>query len=105
MREAYLRAAENYRLSRSVDRIEEVYARVIAEQRPAAAAPEDLNAHVVHMPTPFTYRVDEHYRFVNRNIFFRLGSSLLFYFIAIRSKPGVALFFGLKIVGKRTCGT
>ncbi len=102
MREAYLRAAENYRLSRSVDRIEEVYARVIAEQRPAAADPEDLNAHVVRMPTPFTYRVDEKYRFVNRNIFFRLGSSLLFYFIAIPLLSLVSrLFFGLKIVGKK----
>jgi 1-acyl-sn-glycerol-3-phosphate acyltransferase len=102
MREAYLHEADDYRLSRSVDRIEDVYARVIAEQRASEPDPQDQNAHIVRMPTPFTYRVDERYRFVNRNIFFRLGSSLLFYGVAIPLLSLVSrLFFGLKIVGKK----
>ncbi len=102
MREKYLHEADGYRISKSIDRIEEVYARVIAEQRVTAADPLDKNAHVVHMPTPYVYRVDERYRFVNRNIFFRLGSALLFYVIAIPLLDIAArIFFGLKITGKK----
>ena len=102
MREKYLHEADDYRISKSIDRIEEVYARVIAEQRATVADPLDKNAHVVHMPTPYVYRVDERYRFVNRNIFFRLGSALLFYVIAVPLLDIVArLFFGLKITGKK----
>lgn len=102
MREKYLHAADDYKIGKSIDRIEEVYARVIAEQRAAAPNPLDKNAHVVHMPTPYVYRVDERYRFVNRNIFFRLGSALLFYVIAMPLLGIVArLFFGLKITGKK----
>ncbi len=102
MREKYLHQADDFRISKSISRIEEVYERVIAEQRVIAADPLDKNAHVVHMPTPYVYRVDERYRFVNRNIFFRLGSALLFYVIAI-PLLGIAarLFFGLKIAGKK----
>ena len=102
MQEKYLHEADDYRISKSIDRIEEVYARVIAEQHAVAADPLDKNAHVVHMPTPYVYRVDERYRFVNRNIFFRLGSALLFYVIAVPLLDIVArLFFGLKITGKK----
>lgn len=102
MREKYLHQADEYRIDKSIDRIEEVYARVVAEQRTAAPDPQNKNAHVVHMPTPYPYRVDERYRFVNRNIFFRLGSALLFYVIAVPLLDIVSrLFFGLKITGKK----
>ncbi len=102
MRERYLHEADDYAIEKSMERIEQVYARVIAEQRTAAADPRDENAHVVHMPTPYVYRVDERYRFVNRNIFFRLGSALLFYVIAVPLLDIVSrVFFGLKIVGKK----
>lgn len=102
MREKYLHEADDYRIDKSIDRIEEVYARMVAEQRAAAPDPQNKNAHVVRMPTPYVYRVDERYRFVNRNIFFRLGSALLFYVIAIPLLDIVSrLFFGLKIIGKK----
>ncbi len=102
MRGKYLCEANEYAIEKSIDKIEDVYRRVIAEQKVTEEDPEDLNRHVVHMPTPFVYRVDRNYRFVNRNVFFRIGSTLLFYLIAlplldIASK----LFFGLKIEGKR----
>ncbi len=102
MREKYLREAQEYAIQNSIDKIEAVYRRVIAEQKATEEDAGDLNRHVMHMPTPFVYRVDTHYRFVNRNIFFRIGSTLLFYLIAlplldIASK----LFFGLRIEGKR----
>jgi 1,2-diacylglycerol 3-alpha-glucosyltransferase len=102
MRDKYLHEADDYRIEKSIDRIEEVYARVISEQHTTEPDPQDQNAHIFHMPTPFVYRVDERYRFINRNILFRLGSSLLFYVIAIPLLSLVSrLFFGLKIVGKK----
>ena len=100
--ERYLKRAGAYAIGRSIDRIEDVYRRVITEQRVAAEDPDNLNRHVVHLPTPYACHVDEHYRFVNRNVLFRLGSNMLFYLIAwpvltIASR----LVFGLKIIGKK----
>ncbi len=102
MGQKYLKRASAYAIERSIDKIEDVYRRVIAEQRPVAEDEANLNRHVVHMPTPFACNIDAHYRFVNKNLFFRLGSNLVFYLIAwpvltIASR----LVFGLKIKGKR----
>jgi hypothetical protein len=64
------------------------------------AKPDPLNAHVVHMPTPLDYRVSEHFRFVNRNVFLRLGSAMLFYLIGIPVLNIISrLFLGLEIKG------
>lgn len=102
MGERYRKRSGAYAIERSIDRIEDVYRRVIAEQRPVAADASNLNRHVVHMPTPYACPVDEHYRFVNRNVFFRLGSNLVFYLIALPVLSiGSRLAFGLKIIGKR----
>jgi 1,2-diacylglycerol 3-alpha-glucosyltransferase len=102
MREKYLRLAGEYDILKSIDRIEDLYEAVVFEHLKKTQPKEGLNAHIVDMPTPFVYEVDENYRFVNRNIFFRLGSSLLFYLVASPLMSIAArLFFGLKIVGKR----
>lgn len=102
MGQRYLKRSGAYAIDRSMDRIEDVYRRVITEQRPAAQDANNLNRHVVHMPTPFACNVDEHYRFVNRNVFFRLGSNLVFYLIAMPLLSiGSRLVFGLKIIGKK----
>ena len=102
MGQEYLKRAGAYAISRSIDKIEDVYRRVVAEQRPVAEKEDDLNRHVVHMPTPFACNIDAHYRFVNKNVFFRLGSNLLFYLIAMPVLSIASrLVFGLKIVGKK----
>lgn len=102
MGKRYLKRAKSYEIERSIDRIEEVYRRVIAEQRPAAEDASNLNRHVVHLPTPFACHVDEHYRFINRNVLFRLGSNLLFYLVAVPLLSVASrLVFGLKIIGKK----
>jgi 1-acyl-sn-glycerol-3-phosphate acyltransferase len=98
----YLKRSGAYAITRSIDRIEDVYRRVIAEQRPSAADETSLNRHVVHLPTPYACNVDEHYRFVNRSLPFRLGSSFLFYIIAVPLLSVASrLAFGLKIIGKK----
>lgn len=100
MKKKYREKAGDYSLDSTIDRIEEVYRRVVALQR--KVKPDPLNAHIVHMPTPLNYAVDEHFRFVNRNIFFRLGSVILFYVIAIPVLNIVSrLFLGLKIKGQK----
>ena len=100
MKQKYREKAGEYSLNISIDKIEEVYRRVIAAQR--KAAPDPLNAHNVHMPTPLRYKVDEHFRFVNRNIFFRLGSALLFYLVASPVLNIISrLFLGLEIKGQK----
>ncbi len=102
MGKKYLKQADTYAIERSIDRIEDVYRRVISEQRPVAEDENNLNRHVVHLPTPFAYHVDEHYRFVNRSLPFRLGSNLLFYGIAVPVLSIASrLVFGLKIIGKK----
>jgi 1-acyl-sn-glycerol-3-phosphate acyltransferase len=102
MREHYLHEAHQYAIEKSIDKIEDVYRRVIAQQKGTAANSDNLNRHVVHMPTPYVYRVDAKYRFINRNVFFRLGSTVLFYLIALPLLDIVSrLFFGLKISGKK----
>jgi len=102
MRACYLSLAGEYAISKSIEKIEAVYRGVIAEQRKAAFNPEDPHSHAIHLPTPYVCRVDTRYRFVNRNIFFRFCSTLLFYIIAIPLLDIVSLlFFGLKIKGKK----
>ncbi len=102
MREKYLREAKEYAIEKSIDKIEDVYRSVIDMQKGKPAKENDLNRHVLHMPTPFVYRVDKNYRFVNRNIFFRFFSNLLFYLVALPLLDLVSkLFFGLRIEGKR----
>ena len=102
MREKYLKQAGDYAIEKSIDKIEAVYRGVIAEHRKGAFDPADPHSHTMHMPTPYVLRVDARYRFVNRNIFFRLGSSLLFYVIAIPLLDIVSrVFFGLRIKGKK----
>lgn len=99
MKRRYCEKAAEYSLDSSIDKLEEVYADIIKAQRKAKADP--LNMHVVHMPTPLNYKVDEHFRFINRNIFFRLGSSLLFYLIGMPVLTITSrLFLGLKIKGQ-----
>lgn len=96
----YCKKAAEYSIDRSVEKLEEVYAGVIKAQRSAKADP--LNMHVIHMPTPLTYKVDENFRFVNRNIFFRLFSSIVFYLIGIPVLTIASrLFLGLRIKGQQ----
>ena len=66
---------------------------------------DDPSAHKIHMPTPFVYNVDENFVFVNRNIFFRLSSTILFYIIAIPLLKILSiLWFGLRIKGEKNLG-
>jgi 1-acyl-sn-glycerol-3-phosphate acyltransferase len=100
MKQDYHKKAGEYSLDSSVDKLEEVYRRVIKAQRRAKTDP--LNMHVMHMPTPLSYKVDEHFRFVNRNLFFRIGSSLLFYLIGMPVLTIASrLFLGLRIKGQQ----
>lgn len=102
MRARYLARAGDYAIDRSIDKIEAVYRGVIAQHRKSAFNPENPNSHALHLPTPYVCRVDARYRFVNRNILFRLGSSLLFYVIAVPLLDIVSrVFFGLRIKGKK----
>lgn len=102
MGERCLTKAEEYSIEKSIDKIESVYKGVVAEHRKGVFNPEDPHSHAVHLPTPYVCRVDARYRFINRNIFFRIGSWLLFYIIAIPLLDIVSLlFFGLKIHGKK----
>lgn len=102
MKQCYISSARNYTLEKSIDSIEKVYKNVIARQKKRKASEDDPNRHIVHMPTPFNYKVDKNYRFVNQNAFFRLASSFVFYVIAIPFLTVVSrLFFGLKITGKK----
>lgn len=100
MKQRYCKKAAEYSLDNSVDKLEQVYAAVIKAQRRAKVDP--LNMHVMHMPTPLSYKVDEHFRFVNRNVLFRIGSSLLFYLIGM---PVLSIasrvFLGLRIKGQQ----
>lgn len=100
MKREYREKAQEYSLDSSVDKLEQVYAGVIKAQRRAKADP--LNMHVMHLPTPLNYKVDEHFRFVNRNIFFRIGSSMLFYLIGMPVLTVASrLFLGLKLKGQK----
>ncbi|MFA5676028.1 MAG: glycosyltransferase [Christensenellales bacterium] len=102
MGKLYLAKAGEYSIDKSIDKIEAVYKGVVAEHRKGAFNPDDPHSHALHMPTPYVCRVDARYRFINRNIFFRIGSWLLFYIIAIPLLDIVSmLFFGLKIHGKK----
>jgi len=101
MGEKYADHAKGYSLNDSVLKFERLYRNVIREQQPKKVREDDMNRHVVHMPTPFVYEVDEEYRFINRNIFFKIGSLLVFYVIGIPLLSiGARLFFGLRIKGK-----
>ena len=94
--------AKEFDIEKSIDKIEAVYKGVIAEHRKAAFDPDNPHSHTLHLPTPYVCRVDAGYRFVNRNVFFRLGSWLLFYVIAVPLLDIASrLFFGLKIRGKK----
>ncbi len=100
MKQRYCEKAAEYSLDSSIDKLEKVYADVIKAQRRAKADP--LNMHVFHMPTPLNYRVDEHFRFINRNVFFRAGSAMLFYLVGIPALTIASrLFLGLDIKGQQ----
>ncbi len=102
MSKRYLAKAGEYSIDKSIDKIESVYRDVIADHQKKVFNPNDPHSHAVHVPTPYVCRVDARYRFINRNIFFRIGSWLLFYVIAIPLLDIVSLlFFGLKIHGKK----
>ena len=98
----YLKRASEFTIEKSIEKMEYLYNDVIREQALKRRERSDLNEHVIDMPTPFVYEVDENFSFVNRNIFFRLSSTLLFYFIVVPLLSMVSrLFFGLKISGKK----
>lgn len=102
MKQRYIESANNYTIEKSINSIEEVYKSVIAGQKKRQTYENNPNCHIVHMPTPFNYKVDKNYRFVNLNMFFRPASSFVFYVIAIPLLSIVSrLFFGLKIIGKK----
>ncbi len=98
----YIQSARQYTVKKAVDKIEVLYDNVIKQKKYADKHASDPNAHKLHMPTPFTYKVDENFAFINKNIFFRLGSTVLFYLIAIPLLDIVArLWFGLRIKGHK----
>lgn len=100
MSKLYREKASEYSIEKSIDKLEDVYAGVIKAQRRAKVDP--LNVHVIHMPTPLSYKVDEYFRFVNRNIFFRTCSSVIFYVIGMPVLTVASrLFLGLRIKGQQ----
>lgn len=102
MKPRYIESAKRYTLRNSIDAIENVYQRVIKRQRRPEMDANDPHRHIVEMPTPFVYKVDKNYHFVNHNIFFRISSATLFYLIALPLLSIASrLFFGLKISGKK----
>ncbi len=98
----YVEYAQQYTVTSAVKKIEDVYHYVLKEKAFKEKHANDPHAHKIHMPTPYTYHVDENFKFVNKNIFFRIGSNLLFYLVAIPVLDILSvLWFGLKIHGRR----
>ncbi len=102
MSEKYIQSARQYTVKHAVDKIEVLYASVIKQKKYADKHANDPDAHKLHLPTPFIYKVDENFAFINKNIFFRIGSTVLFYLVAIPLLDIVArLWFGLRIKGHK----
>ena len=102
MSAVYIDSARQYTVKLAVDKIEVLYNNVIKQKKYADKHASDPNAHKLHLPTPFTYKVDENFAFINKNLFFRLGSTVLFYLIAIPLLDIVSrLWFGLRIKGHK----
>jgi len=100
--DAYIESSKQYTVKRAVDNIEIVYNHIIKEKEYKERHANDPSAHRIHMPTPFTYKVDENFSFINKNMFFRLGSTILFYLIAIPLLDIISiLWFGLRITGRK----
>ena len=80
MERQYARAADEMRVERSVEAMEAVYRETIEDHREAllkAAQPRRPDEHVRHMWAPLKKKIDEHFPFINRKLFFRINSWLL----------------------------
>ncbi|MDP2892086.1 MAG: glycosyltransferase [Bacillota bacterium] len=101
MSKRYIESAKKYRVSRSVEKMERIYQHIIDEKKYREAHANDPDAHMIHMPTTMCYKVGENFRFVNRNFFFKLGSTALYLFAILVLTVITKLIFGLKIEGQK----
>lgn len=102
--EKYLASAEQYRVSRSVERMEQVYELIIDRHRRNMNG-LDLSkpdAHELRLPTTLAYTVDEHYPFVRRgSLQKRLSSILTFGILSPICYALLVLLYGFRVYGKK----
>jgi 1,2-diacylglycerol 3-alpha-glucosyltransferase len=102
IREKFLAAAPQYRVTRSVEKMEQVYQSVIEKKRRNEKTADEPDAHEIHLPTTLAYSIDENYPFVCNSALKTILTTVIAYgllspfFYAL-----VVLLFGYRVDGKQ----